>query len=68
MILVINDKGDFLCRDDMWRGFATFGSGKSSVKMYRSLSVAKRKAKEVDGHVVLIEGGSIQCGRGGSRY
>lgn len=54
MIIIINDNGDRLCKDNKWRSFAFFGSIKECVKIYKSPGYAKRKAKKIGGHAIQV--------------
>ncbi len=62
MLLIIDNDNRRLCQDNRWRNFAGFGSVKSCVKTYRSLSAAKRKAKAMKGYVIeLPEDATIEA-------
>lgn len=43
-----------LCSDNKWRSFASFGSYKSCVKVYKNLGSAVTKAKELKACVAVI--------------
>lgn len=56
MVLIVKDNMR-LCNDGRFRQFANFGTFKECVKVYRSVSAATKKAKEVSGSAVSIPAG-----------
>jgi hypothetical protein len=55
-IVVNPETGARLCKDQMWRGFAMFGTFSCCVKFYRSLGWAQRAADKcrVNGKTKIV--------------
>lgn len=54
MIYIINNDGYRLCNDDRWRTFAMFGTPQSTVKLFRVMGWAIKKAKRLKARVVEL--------------
>jgi hypothetical protein len=46
-VILHPETGDRLCKDDLWRGFANFGTYPSCVKIYKNFGNATKKASKM---------------------